>query len=77
MQTAKRTSQSVKNNVKMTMQKRIGSTVYETSIFFNPDAKETMSDKILRLIKNDLNLMPNHATIQSLQAGRLSERSYA
>ena len=77
MQTAKRTSQSVKNNVKMTMQKRIGSTVYETSIFFNPDAKETMSDKILRLIKNDLNLTSNHATIQMLQAGRLSERSSA
>ena len=77
MQTAKRTSQSVKDSVKMTMQKRIGSTVYETGVYFNPEAEETMTDKILRLIKNDLNLNTKDATIQMLQAGRLSERSSA
>ena len=39
----------------VTMRKRIGSTVYEVHTHFNPDAKETMDDKILRLIRNDLN----------------------
>ena len=33
--------------------KRIGSTVYEVRVYFNQDAKETVNDKILRLIKND------------------------
>jgi hypothetical protein len=33
--------------------KRIGSTVYEVSVYFNQDAKETMNDKILRLIRNE------------------------
>jgi len=42
--------------------KRIGSIVYEVDIRFNPDAKETMNDKILRLIKNEANMGPpqNH-----------------
>jgi hypothetical protein len=34
--------------------KRIGSIVYEVEIHFSPDAKETMNDKILRLIKHDM-----------------------
>ena len=38
----------------LTMQKRIGSVVYEVEIHFNPDAKERMNDKILRLIKREL-----------------------
>ena len=33
--------------------KRIGSVVYEVTIHFNQDTKETMNDKILRLVKND------------------------
>jgi hypothetical protein len=37
----------------LTRLKRIGSTVYEVRIFFNHDAKETMEDKILRLIRNE------------------------
>jgi hypothetical protein len=35
-------------------QKRIGSIVYEVEVHFNQDAKEKMNDKILRLIKRDL-----------------------
>jgi len=79
MQTAKNTSQSVVKNcdVKMTMRKRIGSTVYEVNVTCNPDARETMSEKILRLIKNDLHFSPRPATIKMLQAGRLSGRSSA
>jgi len=35
------------------MIKRIGSTVYEVNVYFNQDAKETMDDKIMRLIRNE------------------------
>ena len=34
--------------------KRLGSTVYEVRVCFNQDAKETMDDKIMRLIRNDI-----------------------
>jgi len=34
--------------------KRIGSVVYEVRIHFNKNAKEKMGEKILRLIKNDM-----------------------
>ena len=34
--------------------KRHGSIVYEVAIHFNQDAKETMEDKKLRLIKNEM-----------------------
>ena len=34
--------------------KRIGSVVYEVEVHFNPDTKERLSDKKLRLIKRDL-----------------------
>ena len=34
--------------------KRIGSTNYLVRVFFNPTAKESASDKILRLIRNEL-----------------------
>ena len=34
--------------------KRIGSVVYEVRIHFNQNAKEKMGEKILRLIKNDM-----------------------
>jgi hypothetical protein len=36
------------------MRKQIGSTVYQVNVGFNPEAKETVEEKILRLIKNDL-----------------------
>ena len=34
--------------------KRIGSIVYEVEIHFNPDAREELHDKILRLIRRDM-----------------------
>jgi hypothetical protein len=33
------------------IRKRIGNIVYEVEVHFNPDAKETMQDKIKRLIE--------------------------
>ncbi|MDR2572716.1 MAG: transposon-encoded TnpW family protein [Oscillospiraceae bacterium] len=35
------------------IQRKIGSTVYEVSLFFNDKSKENMNDKIMRLIRND------------------------
>ena len=55
--------------------KRIGSTVYKVGLFFNQDAKETMDDKILRLIKNEWNCSQNHGIMDIPQTGRLPERS--
>ena len=36
------------------MQKRIGSIVYEVEIHFDPNATETLNDKILRLMRRDM-----------------------
>ena len=38
----------------VTMLKRIGSTTYSISVNFSKTNKETVQDKILRLIKNDI-----------------------
>jgi len=54
--------------------KRIGATLYRVGIHFNPESKETLQDKILRLVKNDLNLLSFRATMESPQTGRLLER---
>lgn len=36
-----------------TFYKKIGSTVYEVSVHFSQTSRESMEDKILRLIQND------------------------
>ncbi len=61
----------------LVLRRRIGSTTYRTRIFFNPVATETLDDKVLRLLKNDLNLVAGHGTIGVPQTVRLSERSSA
>ncbi len=55
--------------------RRIGSTTYKVGIHFNPQAEEALDDKVLRLVKNDLQHAPDHAKMDTLQAGWLSERS--
>jgi hypothetical protein len=35
------------------MLKRIGTTTYEIAVYFSKNSKETMSDKISRMIKNE------------------------
>ena len=57
--------------------KRIGSSLYKVSVYFNQDSNETIDDKIIRLAKNDLNFDHKCATIKTLQTGRLSKRSSA
>jgi len=36
-----------------TFTKRLGSTNYRVSVHFNPNSKETVNDKIIRMIKNE------------------------
>ena len=59
------------------LQRQIGSTVYNIGIHLNPEAKETLDDKVRRLLINDLQCAPENATIKPLQAGWLSERGSA
>ena len=56
------------------LQRKIGSTLYKLGIHFNPDARETLEEKIRRLLKNDLKSAPENVTMNSLQAGWLPER---
>ena len=35
--------------------KKYGTTIYEVYIHFSQNSKETMTDKIMRLIRNDIN----------------------
>ena len=39
-----------------TIKRKIGSTEYEVTIYFSRTSRETISDKIKRLIKNDMNI---------------------
>ena len=59
------------------VRKRIGSTVYYVKVYVKNCAAETVEDKILRLVKNDLNLAPSLAKMDTPQTGRLPERSSA
>jgi len=59
------------------MRKRIGSTVYEVNAYFNPQAKETADEKLLRIIKNDLKFNQDCAIMIVPQTGRLQERGLA
>jgi len=37
--------------------KRIGKTTYHVKVHFNPNARETMSDKIIRMLRNEVRQM--------------------
>jgi len=56
------------------LHRRIGSTNYRARVFYNPDAKETLEEKVRRLLKNDLHSAPGGAKLELLQAGWLPER---
>ena len=38
----------------LTLRKRIGSTVYEVSVYFSGTSNETMEDKIIRIIGREV-----------------------
>lgn len=52
---------------------RIGRATYRVAIHFPCEEGETLEAKILRLIKNDLRLQAESATMESLQTGQLPE----
>ena len=57
------------------LNRRIGSTVYEVNVNFNQEAKETMDEKLLRIVKNGLNLQAKNDSMVMLQTSGLPERS--
>ena len=57
---------------------RIGSTLYEVNVYFNEAAKETLEDKILRLVSNEsLKNSAKCSNMETLQTERLPERGSA
>jgi len=56
------------------LHRQIGSTTFKVGIHFNEEASETLNDKVLRMLKNDLQYPSNNATMKPLQAGWLPER---
>jgi len=53
------------------IQRRIGSTTFNVNVHFNREGRETLEEKVLRLMKNELNFSPKCAKIKPLQAGWL------
>ena len=53
------------------IKKRIGSTTFLVNVHFNKEGRETLEEKALRLMKNELNFSPKNVKINSLQAGWL------
>jgi len=59
--TATKTAATVENGCKTakkevaSFKKRIGSVTYEVSVRFNETSKETMEDKLLRLVRREVN----------------------
>ena len=47
--------------------RQIGSTTFKVKIHFDPNAKEKLDEKILRLLKNDLQSGIENANIEPLQ----------
>ena len=58
------------------MTRRIGGTTYKVKVVFSDTEKETMEDKILRIVRNDM--VTNDGTcgiMETPQMSRQSERS--
>jgi hypothetical protein len=53
---------------------RIGSTVYSVNICFNEGSKETLEDKMFRMMKSDLTSDRFYGNMMLPQADRLPER---
>lgn len=47
-------SSTVPPSLELALRKQIGGTMYVVRVHFNEDAKESMKDKIKRLIENDV-----------------------
>ena len=60
--------------VPLDTRRRIGSTVYSVAVFTKKDTGDTVEEKVLRLLKNDLNPVYENGKIAVPQTGRLPER---
>ena len=54
---------------------KIGSTLFQVNVRFDDAGKESLEDKILRMMKNDLKTPAKYAIIGIPQADWLPERS--
>ena len=64
------------NNNFSYMIRRIGATTYKVRVVFNDTGDETMEDKILRIIRNELlEKSEKCGMVEAPQMGRQSERS--
>jgi hypothetical protein len=75
--TMKNESSNYTNQRPIVTRKRIGSTTYEVRSYFNPAAKETIEQKLLRIIKNDLTAGLERGIMRLSQTVGLPERSSA
>lgn len=55
----------VQNERTRTVTRSIGGTVYRLTIGFCEDAKETMEDKLIRIIRNEAWKQPSEAQMQT------------
>ena len=53
MQTTKQNTTDKSNNKPLRLTKRIGSTTYKVNVNFSETSKETIGDKIIRLIQSE------------------------
>ena len=52
--TGKTKKENTKSHTPVALRKMIGGTMYCVRVHFNEDAKETMKDKIKRMLENDV-----------------------
>ena len=55
------------------MTRRIGGTTYKVKVVFSDTEKETMEDKILRIVRNDM--VTNDGTCGIMEAPQMSRQS--
>lgn len=53
--------EKTKSHTPVALRKQIGGTMYVVRVHFNEDAKETMKDKIKRMLENDVKMSQNTA----------------
>ena len=63
------------DGIKPMARKRIGSTIYEVHYNYNPQAKETMRDIILRLMLDDISRLVYEVSMGSLKTMQAIEGS--
>ena len=61
------------NNNFSYMTRRIGGTTYKVRVVFNESGGETMEDKILRIVRNDM--VANGGTYGIMEAPQMSRQS--